>query len=95
MDSKPTNATSGAKRVEPDEKVAPAEAPRRVDRLATIVDLCLEARQTAQDLDEKLLAYLLAMAVQETRAAMRKQVTATAGTVKLAARRPGARRAAT
>ena len=93
MDSKPTKSTRGAKRVEPEQ--AATDAPRRIDRLAEIVDLCLEARQTALDLDEKLLAYLLAMAVQETRAAMRKQVAETAGTVKLAARRPGARRAAT
>ena len=49
-----------------------------------MVDLCTEAKQVAQALDEKLLSYLLAMAIQETRAAMRQQVAAAAGPVNLA-----------
>lgn len=71
--------------------IAPA-APRRIDRLAEIVDLCTEARGIAQGLNEPLLAYLLAMAIQETRAGMRQQVAASAGNVKLATRRGKARR---
>lgn len=71
--------------------IAPA-APRKIDRLAEIVDLCTAARRIAQDLDAPLLAYLLAMAIQESRAGMRQQVAASAGSVKLATRRSKARR---
>ena len=92
MDSKPIHSRRGATAAVP-AKVA-AEAPRRIDRLAEIVDLCSDARRIAQELDEPLLSYLLAMSIQETRAGMRQQVAATAGTVKVATRRPRARRAA-
>jgi len=51
---------------------------RRIDRLAEAVDLCSNAKDIADALDEKLLAYLLAMAIQETRAAMRSEVAAAA-----------------
>ena len=52
-----------------------AEA-RRIDRLAEIVDRCTDAKAIADALGDRFLAYLLAMAIQETRNAMRVEVTA-------------------
>ena len=51
----------------------PVEA-RRVDRHAEIVDQCTGAKQVADAIGEKFLGYLLAMVIQETRAAMRVEI---------------------
>lgn len=54
---------------------APPDAEgRRIDRLAEIVDHCTDAKRTADLLGDRFLAYLLAMAIQETRNAMRIEV---------------------
>lgn len=61
-------------------KASRAKAPlkktpgaRRLECLVELVDHCTAAKGMADDLDEKFLAYLLAMAIQETRSAMRQQ----------------------
>ncbi len=48
---------------------------RRVDRLAETIDQCSAAKDAADVLGEKFLAYLLAMAIEEARAAMRSDLT--------------------
>ena len=53
----------------------PSEADtRRIDRLAEIVDQCTDAKRIADQLGDRFLAYLLAMAIQETRNAMRAEI---------------------
>lgn len=44
----------------------------RMDQLVAIVDHCNAAIDIADKLDNKFLSYLLSMAVQEARTAMRK-----------------------
>ena len=45
--------------------------PSRIDRLVEVIDLCTAAKETADAVGEKLLSYLLSMAIQESRTAMR------------------------
>lgn len=52
--------------------VISAENPTRIEKLVELVDHCTAAKATADELGEKLLSYLLAMAIQESRAAMRQ-----------------------
>lgn len=59
---------------------------RRMDRLVELVDHCAAAKDTADRLGETFLAYLLAMAIQEARAAMRQQPGG--GPTPIEARRP-------
>lgn len=66
--------TSGPRRRMPPAR--PAPGARRIDRLAEIVDQCTDAKTTADELGDRFLAYLLAMAIQETRNAMRVEIKA-------------------
>jgi hypothetical protein len=50
----------------------PAAPQSRIDRLVALIDHCSAARQTADELGETFLSYLLAMAIQEGRSAMRQ-----------------------
>ena len=47
---------------------------RRVDRLAEVVDHCTASKLVAEELGDRFLAYLLAMAIQEARTAMRVEI---------------------
>ena len=52
---------------------APAIAGQsRIDRLVELIDHCTAAKGAADELGEKLLSYLLAMAIQESRSAVRQ-----------------------
>lgn len=52
---------------------AAAQEPRsRVDQFVEIIDHCAAAKEAADRLGEKFLSYLLAMAIQESRAAVRR-----------------------
>ncbi len=44
----------------------------RVDKLVALIDHCAVAKEGADGLGEKFLSYLLAMAIQESRAAIRR-----------------------
>lgn len=43
-----------------------------IDRLVALLDHCTQAKDTADAIGEKFLSYLLAMAIQESRSAMRQ-----------------------
>ena len=44
----------------------------RVQQMVALIDQCTAAKKTADALGEKFLAYLLAMTIQESRAAIRR-----------------------
>lgn len=46
-------------------------AQSRIDRLVEIIDCCSAAKQGADEMGDKFLSYLLAMAIQEARALAR------------------------
>ena len=52
--------------------VTDAQNRSRVDRFVEIIDHCAAAQEAADGLGEKFLSYLLAMAIQESRAAVRR-----------------------
>ena len=79
MGKRGNGASDPPRKERPDETSSAGRAEdRRIDQLAEIVDHCIGAKSIADSLDQKLLGYLLAMAIQETRAAMRDEVTASA-----------------
>jgi hypothetical protein len=51
----------------------------KVDRLVTLIDHCTAAKAIADELGEKLLSYLLAMAIQEGRSSVRQRQRPSSG----------------
>ncbi len=55
-----------------DKASAAGPQARRIDRLVALADHCAAALTLAEGMDERFLAYLLAMAVEEAGLAMRQ-----------------------
>ena len=55
--------------------IKPFDDPSRIDRFVEIIDHCAAAKEAADALGEKFLSYLLAMAIQESRATVRRNST--------------------
>ena len=59
--------------------IAATESRRRTEQLVDAIDHCAAAKDIADGLGDRFLAYLLAMAIQEARAAIRDSVAAPEG----------------